>query len=169
MATRKIEKTKSELKPISFRIASIRTNEFYEKDYTQYGIEEGKIEQGYCNIGFGLKVDAEKGTLTFPIKVDFYVKEDEKASLFGVETAHSFVIKDFKSQISQDKEGKYDIPDYLIERMLGIALSATRGILVASVTIPEYKRILLPLIDTKKLILVMRNNPEFGIAESSKN
>jgi len=159
MTTKKIEKTKSDLKPISYRIGSIRTNEFYEKDYTEYGIKEEELKGGHCNIGFGLKVEAEKGRLIFPMKVDFYVKGDEKARLFGVQTVHSFIIKDFKKQIIQDKQGKYDLPDYLIERLLGIVLGGTRGILVASVTIPEYKKIILPLIDTKKLMIEMKKNP----------
>jgi len=150
-----VEKEKPEKKPILFNINSIRTDSFYENN-----VPNEQIKKGKCNIGFGLNVDSKKGKLIFPVKVDFFTEDD--VSIFGIETIHAFKIKDFESHIKKDEDGEYNIPNGLIERLLGLAISGTRGMLVVSVTLPEYKKIFLPLVDISKLLILMKDDPEFA-------
>lgn len=143
--------------PVSFNIASISTIRFYENQ-----IELGPKEQGKCQLGFGLNIDSKNGRLIFPMKVKFFSVSDNQNPFLGIETVHSFSVPNFSKLFKKDANGKFYIPDGLIERLLGLAISGTRGMLVASVTIPEYKKLFLPIVDISRLLAMMKNDPGFA-------
>lgn len=162
MAT-KVEKKQLKQKSISYDLDFIGTNRFYEN---HLDLEKEKVKKGKCNIGFGLNVDSKQGRLSFPIKVEFFPNTGENVPLFGIETVHSFTIKDFQNHLKKDENGKFHIPDGLIERLLGLAISGTRGMLVASVNLPEYKKVFLPLVDISRLLKLMKEDPDYGKEET---
>lgn len=142
---------------IDFKIAEIKKITFFEKDFNQYELKSADLKKGTCNIGFNVVPDYEEGTISIPFRANFYVKSgDNDFELFGIETIHRFKIKKFAQHFKKDENDKVDIPDEFVGKLLGIAVGGTRGMLVALNTVAKYNKILLPLIDTSKLLGLMK-------------
>ena len=144
---------KETLDTVKFKIIDIEIKSFSETDYKEFGLEESNIKEGGCNVGFNLNIDDKKGIIALPILAEFFPnKKKKECKLFSIETVHRFKLKDFKELLKKNKNGLYNLPDSLLLHLLGIAIGGTRGMIVASIKIPEYKKIILPLVITSHLL-----------------
>lgn len=138
---------------IEYKIDSINIINHTEKDFSEYGLKPSDIKTGDCQIRLGLVIDKDKSYITIPMKIGFFTEhENKKCELFSTEAEYIYRIKKFKSLFITSDPNKYDIPDAFIRTLIGTALSGMRGIMIASTTIPEYKKIILPLIGTSNLL-----------------
>lgn len=140
-------------KSIEFRIEEIKIINYFEKDFSEYGLKSTDIKNGSCQVGLNIGFDSKKGTISIPVKATFYVKSNDKdLEIFGIETVHVYKIKKFNKQFKEDENKQFDIPDHLLKSLIGTSVGGTRGMILASKKIPEYKKINLPLLNTSHLL-----------------
>ena len=142
---------KKERKKVEFKINDITLKRFSETDFKNYGLKESDLDNGGCNIGFKIAVDNNNKMIALSILAEFFADVKDNI-LFSIETVHEFKIKYFNRLFKKQEGGLYDIPDAILMHLLGIAIGGTRGMIVASVQIPQYKKIFLPLITTSQLL-----------------
>ena len=92
--------------------------------------------------------------------------ESNKYELFSTEAIYRYRIKKFKSLFVTDDPDKYEIPDAFMRTLIGTSLSGMRGIMIALTTIAEYKKIILPLIGTSKLLEEIKKKKELEVTSS---
>jgi len=144
---------KVDTEKIEYKIDSINIISHTQKDFSEYGLKSSDIKSGKCQLRLGLVIDSDKSCITIPMKITVSVEhENKKHELFSTEAEYTYRIKKMKSLFIANEADKYDIPDEFIRTLIGTALSGMRGIMVASTTIPEYKKIILPLIGTSNLL-----------------
>ena len=140
-------------KTIEYRIDSINIINHSEKHFSGYGLKSSDIKNGDCEIGIDVRIDGEKSCIAVPMKVSMYLKSDgKKYDLFSAEAIYTYRIKKLKSLFEIDEPSKFVIPDEFLRTLIGTALSGMRGIMVALTTVEEYKKIILPLIETTKIL-----------------
>jgi len=153
MANKKLNKSPE---IIEFKLIDLEIKSFSEKNFAEYGLTSADFKVakvGTCNIGFNLKIDNKKGLIALPMIVEFFLGLNNKSyKLFSIETVHTFKLKKVGDLFKKNENDQYNMPDAFISHILGIAIGGTRGMLVASNKIPEYKKIMLPLIPTSHLI-----------------
>ncbi len=88
---------------------------------------------------------------------EFFSNTEKKDKLFSIETVHKFKLKDFKGLFKKNKENQFNIPDSLLNHLIGIAIGGTRGMIAASTKNPKYKKIILPLVITSQLLDTYKN------------
>ena len=138
--------------PIEYRIAEIKQISFYEKDFTELGLNGKDILNGKMNVSTNFKIDGEKGIISFHIKVNFFKEvETKETKLFGIESLYRFQIKNF-DKVIKTKTDQFTIPDPLMITFLNISFSGTRGMLITLITNPIYKNLYLPVIDTYRVL-----------------
>jgi len=138
---------------IEFKIIDLEIKSFSEKNYEEYGLKASDIKEGGCKIGFNLKIDNKKGIIALSILAEFFSHiNKQECKLFSIETVHKFKLKKFGELFKKNKNNIFNIPDAFVNHLLGIAIGGTRGMLAASIKIPEYKKIILPLVVTSRLL-----------------
>lgn len=161
MTDTKLKKDKIKL---AYRVDSIEIVNHSEKNFSEYGLKKSQIKNGDCEIGLNIQIDPEKGSIAIPIKVVVHSEhEGSRYELFSNEVIYTFKVKNFKEQLNTNEQGQYDIPDTFMRTLIGATVGGMRGIMVALTTIDEYKKIILPLIDTSTLFEVVKK------AQSSVN
>lgn len=145
--------TVSVQKTIEYKIDSINIINHSEKHFSEYGLNSSDIKNGDCEIGIDIRIDADKSCIAIPMKVSmFLMHKDSKNELFGAEAIYTYRIKKFKSLFEMNEQGNFVIPDTFMRSLIGTALSGMRGIMIASTTIAEYRKIILPMIETSKIL-----------------
>lgn len=140
-------------KIIEYKIDSINITNHTQKHFSEYGLKSSDIKNGNCQIGIDISIEDDKSCIAIPMKVVMSMEhEGNKYELFSTEAVYTYRIKKFKSLFVMNEPGKYTIPDGFMRTLMGTALGGMRGIMVASTTIAEYKKIILPLIETSKLL-----------------
>ncbi len=138
---------------IEFKLIDLNIKQFLEMNYSDYELTSSDMKAGgKCHIGLNIKIDNKKGMIELGMLAEFFHKMNpEKFKLLSIETVHKFKIKRFVELFKENDE-LYDIPDGFLGHLLGIAIGGTRGMLAASIKIPEYKKIILPLVSTSELL-----------------
>lgn len=150
MENKKLKKT-SEV--IEFKLVDLEKKGFSEKNYEDYGLKSSDIKEGGCKIGFNLRIDDKKGIIILAILAEFFSHiNKQECKLFSIETVHKFKLKKIGEIVKKNKNNIFNIPDAFVNHLLGIAIGGTRGMLAASITVPEYKKIFLPLVVTSNLL-----------------
>ena len=140
-------------KTIEYKIDSINIINHSEKHFSEYGLKSSDVKNGNCEIGVDIRIADDKSCIAIPMKVAMFLEhEGNKYELFSTEAIYTYRIKKFKSLFVMNKPGSYTIPDTFMRTLIGTALSGMRGIMVASTTIAEYKKIILPMIETSKIL-----------------
>ena len=140
-------------KKIEYKIDSIEIINHTQKHFSEYGLKSSDIKNGECQIGIDIRIENNKSCIAIPMKVVMFMEhEGKKYELFSTEAVYAYKIKKFKSLFMTNESDKYTIPDAFMRTLIGTALSGMRGIIVASTTIAEYKKIILPMIETSKLL-----------------
>lgn len=152
-------KTISIDKTIEYKIDSIDVINHTQKHFSEYGLKSSDIKNGDCQIGIDIRIEADNSCIAIPMKIVMSMEhEGDKYELFVTEAIYIYRIKKFKSLFLTSDHDKYEIPDAFMRILIGTALSGMRGIMVALTTIPEYKKVLLPLIETSKLLEEIKKN-----------
>lgn len=145
-------------KTVEYKIDSINIINHSEKHFSEYGLKSSDIKNGNCEIGINIKIDGDKSCISIPMKVAMFLEhEGNKYELFSTEANYTYRIKKFKSLFITSESHKYIIPDILMRTLIGTALGGMRGIMVASTNIAEYKKIILPMIETSKILEEIKN------------
>lgn len=154
--------TASTEQKIEYKIDSINIINHSEKHFSEYGLKSSDIKKGYCQIGIDIRIEGDKSCIVIPMKVVMSMDhEGKKYELFSAEAVYTYKIKKFKSLFMANESDKHMIPDIFMKTLIGTALGGMRGIMFASTSIAEYKKIILPLIETSKLLEeIKKNNPE---------
>ena len=140
-------------KTIEYKIDSINILNHSEKHFSEYGLNSSDIKNGDCEIGIDIRIDADNSCIAIPMKVSMFLRhKDNKNELFCAEAIYTYRIRKFKSLFEMNEQGNYVIPDTFMRSLIGTALSGMRGIMVASTTIAEYRKIILPMIETSKIL-----------------
>lgn len=138
---------------IEYKIDSILIINHTEKHFSEYALKSSDIKKGYCQIGIDIRIEGDKSCIVIPMKVVMSMDhEGKKYELFSTEAVYTYRIKKFKSLFMANESDKYMIPDIFMRTLIGTALGGMRGIMVASTSIAEYKKIILPLMETSKLL-----------------
>jgi len=151
--------TESINKIIEYKIDSINIINHTQKHFSEYGLKSSDIKNGYCQIGIDIRIEGDKSCIAIPMKVDKSMDhEGNKYELFSTKAVYTYRIKKFKSLFMTNESGKYIIPDIFMRTLIGTALGGMRGIMIASTSIAEYKKIILPLMETSKLLEEIKKN-----------
>ena len=152
-------KVATKSKTVEYKIDSLRVINHSEKHFSEYGLKSSDIKNGPCEIGINIQINAPKSSIAIPMKVVVFSEhEGNRYELFSTEAIYTFKIKRFKTQFNTNEQGKYNIPDAIMRTLIGTVIGGMRGIMVASSTIAEYKRIILPFIDTSKILESVKNS-----------
>lgn len=140
-------------KTIEYKIDSINIINHTQKHFSEYGLKSSDIKNGESTIGIDIRIEGDKSRIAILMKVVMSLKhEGEKYELFSTEAIYTYIIKNFKSLFVMNEPDKYIIPDIFMRTLIGTALSGMRGIMFALTTIAEYKKIILPMIETSKIL-----------------
>jgi len=140
-------------KTIEYRIDSINIIKHTQKHFSEYGLKSFDIKNGECQIGIDIRIESNKSCIAIPMKVVMSMEhEDNKYELVSTEAVYTYRIKKFKSLFITNELDEYIIPDAFMRTLIGTALGGMRGIMVALTNIAEYKSIILPLVETAKLL-----------------
>ena len=140
-------------KPIQFKLVNIKKLSYFENDPLALGIKEKKIKNSKVNYGASINIDSNSGIVSIKTMARFYMKiKDKKHDLFGIETKHSFMIKNFNDVIENPKKDVYQIPDEIMLTFMNISISGMRGMIAILNTRPEYNQLYFPIINSISLI-----------------
>lgn len=152
------DKTQNTMKPIQYRIEEINVVDYKATD-PQCITNHGDLKNTNIAVTTAIIIDGKKGTIEIIIDAVFSIgKGNSSRELFRIKSSHIFMIKDFKKIFPVNKDDQVDIPDPLIMNFIGMAVSGTRGMLVARNQYHEYKDIILPLVDIKPTMAGLKNN-----------
>jgi len=150
--------TTGDKKIVEYKIDSINIVNHSEKHFSEYGLKSSNIKNGECEIGINVKIEGDKSCIAVPMKVVMFLEhEGNKYELFSTEAIYTYRIKKFKSLFITNESHKYVIPDVFMRTLIGTALSGMRGIMVASTAIAEYKKLILPMLETSKILEEIKN------------
>jgi hypothetical protein len=153
-------KVATKSKTVEYKIDSLRIINHTEKPFSEYGLTSSDIKKGSCQIGLNIHIDAPKSTISIPVKVVVSTEHESKQyELFTTEAMFTFKIKRFASLFKTKEPDKYKIPDAVMRTLIGTVVGGVRGIMVASCTVAEYKKIILPFVDTAKMLESVKNAP----------
>jgi len=149
------------VKKIQYRIAEIKKLSHYENDFSANGLKPGDLKNINFVISVSLSIDRNDGIMSFKIEIHCYCIYGEKnIKLFGIETLHKYKIKYFNKLFRKKDSDIYKIPDLLILNLLNSSISDTRGMIAALNTTPEYRKIILPPINTKDILKSLKKQFE---------
>lgn len=137
-----------------YKLIEVKKISYFENDIEKYQFKD-KVKRG--NTPFQLTVhiaiDDSSGTIDVILRIKFYyMNNNEKIELFGIDTSHKFKIKNFFEVFLPNDKKEYPIPDEVMTNFLGIAISGTRGMLIVVNTNKQYENILLPLINPLEVL-----------------
>lgn len=149
--------TNRHLKEIEFKIIELKKIHYFENDLSESEYNLRDIKNANFEVGMHLIFNEKERIINLELTVNFYkILEKKRLGLFGIKTTNKFKFKQFKEVFLKDSERGYMIPDQLMHTLLGISLSNTRGMLAAMNSLPEYSKIVLPLINTKEMLKTMK-------------
>lgn len=145
------KKTQDE-KQVSFGLIEVEKIKFFENDPSEIEFSNITTNKINTNIHTELEIDMEKGTIGIILDIGFNLKDKSDVSLFGIKTKHVYLIKDFSNIVIKVNDNGFNIPDQFLAILISVAYSGTRGMLSVLVTNIKYKKIILPVVDPKKLL-----------------
>jgi len=151
-----LEKAKEKI--VNYRIVNVKYLNYFENNFHDYEISNIFTKDTKIELSTTPEFDLPKGIVSIGLKVVVsHLKGDKKFLLFGIETVHSFEIKNFK-KLFPLKNGKCVIPDSLMIPFINISISGTRGMLAVKNSIPEYAKHPLPIISPNNILMGLKKN-----------
>lgn len=130
-----------------FKLQEIKKMKHYENDYEKFGLSEDDLKNINLKIGFGSEDNAEDESVSITLEICFVCSKDsEEYILCGIETMHTFKIKDFTKNILKEND-RYVIPEEILATFLSISISDTRGMMFILNSNQIYKNLYLPIIN----------------------
>jgi len=124
-----------------FKIRSIKVLEFF---INEGGLKDIEADNG--KIEFSIKASVAVAESRKYIKVDLFVKifTDSKENVIGkITTSHEFLLNDL---LTENDNKKIEIPEPLMNNLVDISISTTRGILFEKTKGTVLQNSYLPLI-----------------------
>ena len=144
---------KKKITQIQYKIVKIKKLSYYENDLQKLGIKEKKIKNSNVDYGASMVIEHKTGTVSFTTIAKFYVeKQTKRIDLFGIETLHSFRIRNFSDVIPSLNNNEFQIPNNIMQLFLNISISGMRGMIALLNTKPEYCELVFPIVNTEKLL-----------------
>lgn len=126
---------------LEYRFYDIKVVSYFKNDDSGLDLTGKDLS---TSIVFDLNIDKTKGIISLPIKIEyFYMSGAKHIKLFGIETLHSFEIRDFKKLFKDDLL----FPKEVLINFVNLAYSGTRGMMVVIFDDSRYKKLFLPIID----------------------
>lgn len=140
-------------KPIQFKLAEIKKLSYFENDPISIGLTETKIKNSNVDYGANVYINKESKTVSLQTMAKFYIDRDGKVyELFGIETKHTFKIRNFEEVVISPQNDAFSIPDEVMLTFMNISISGMRGMLAILNTRPEYDRLYFPIINSVSLL-----------------
>jgi hypothetical protein len=150
--------TNKHLREIEFKLIELKKVHYFENDFSESEYNLKDIRNANFEVGIQIIFNERERIINLELIVNFYkLLEKKRLKLFGIKTTNKFKFKKFKEVFFKDLKKGYMIPDQLMHTLLGISLSNTRGMLAAMNSLPEYSKIVLPLINTKEMLKTMKS------------
>lgn len=149
---------------VSFGLIEVEKIKFFENDPTEIGFNNTGINKINTNIHTELKIDMEKELIGIILEIGFSLKEKPEINLFGIKTEHTYKIQDISKIVKKVNNDGFNIPDQFLSILISVAYSGTRGMLSVLVTNKKYKKIILPVVDPKKLLPQKSSNQHNDIS-----
>ena len=140
---------KEEKVSITFRYHKIHKSSFFENSRDSFNNLSIESEETEYKIETAIKVEPIKQIIAIEINANLFTKSKIPKEILGIKTSHEFLIENFAEAIKTEND-LCKLPDQFMISLLSISYSSVRGMLFESVTEPNYKRILLPLINPKE-------------------
>lgn len=137
---------------VSFGLIEVDKIKFFENDPEEIGFDNTTINKINTEIHTELEINIEKGTIGIILEVGFNLTEKSEVKLFGIKTKHIYKIQDISKIVKKINNDSFNIPDQFLAILISVAYSGTRGMLIVLVTNDKYKKIILPIVDPKKLL-----------------
>ena len=161
--SKKLEKNQT----IEFRITEIKKISYFQNDFSVYGLVKSDISKGEVSLSINFQLVEEVESVAVYVNTNFSVNKDEKRiELFGIETIHTFAIRNIKNKFYDEKYKNYDIPDNILLTFLNMSVSGTRGMLVALCSNPAYSNIILPIINPFDLLNAYKEKNKKALLQS---
>lgn len=142
---------KKEVK-ISFKLDQIERLKYFENNPKDIGwTKKSELKTGFT-IQTDFLIDPKIKAINITLDIVCSVKEDDQKDLFGIKTRFSFTIKDFEKLLTNKDGSVVELPDGLVLVLVSISYSTVRGMLEELKSNKEYKKIFLPVIDSKNLV-----------------
>jgi hypothetical protein len=135
---------------VTFRYHKIHKSSFFENYLESFDNLSVDAEKSEYKIETAVKVEPLQKIIFIEINASLFTKSKIPQELLGIKTTHEFLIENFTEAIKTEND-QCILPDDFIVSLLSISYSSVRGMLFESVTEPNYKRILLPLINPKEI------------------
>lgn len=145
------KKEKAEtLKPVSFRIDSVRDIDFHFINKEGLGIKD-EFDEKKLNLQYRWTFKNEPGTKDICILIVVnitYPKQGEASPVVLVNYFNEtkFSITNFEEVVVKGSNGKLNVPDAVLENFLMISISTIRGILLEKLAKSDYSRLILPAV-----------------------
>jgi hypothetical protein len=108
--SKKLEKNQT----IEFRITEIKKISYFQNDFSVYGLVKSDISKGEVSLSINFQLVEEVESVAVYVNTNFSVNKDEKRiELFGIETIHTFAIRNIKNKFYDEKYKNYDIPYFI--------------------------------------------------------
>jgi len=137
---------------VSFGLIEIEKVKFYENDPDEIGFDDVAKNKIKTGIHTELEINVDKATIGIILEITFSHSENSTNNLYGIKTKHTYKIKNISEIVKKVNDDGFNIPDQLLITLISIAYSGTRGMLAVLVTNEKYKKIILPIVNPKKLL-----------------
>ncbi len=153
--------SKEKIKQILYRIEDIEILDYKSTDPQSFADRIDAFKNIQVTISTHGDVNEKNGTISALMDVAFSKEYScVKHEIINIKTSHIFRIKEFNKVIEKDEEGRPVLPNWLILNFLSIAISGTRGMIAARNVYPEYKKVILPLMDPTQMLKGLKKNSE---------
>ncbi|MDP8232600.1 MAG: hypothetical protein P9L91_08035 [Candidatus Zophobacter franzmannii] len=139
-------------KSVNIKLKSVDRMKYYESNPAEIGYKDGGVDLADVGLTTNLVINEKEESISVLLDVVYKLKEEPEVVLFSISSKHSYEIQNLLNVITKDDKQQCRIPDQLLNMLVSIAYSGTRGMLAVLITSPIYKDLILPIIDPKKLI-----------------
>lgn len=138
---------------VEFSLNAIKKIHYYENNHDIIEREGKKLKSANMKISTSINFYKTNKNIELITTVKFDRVFDGKTyDLFGITTSNIFNIKNYDEIISQKSENTNTLPGGLVKIFVSISIGNTRGMLAILNNKPEYSKIIIPIIQTNKLV-----------------
>ena len=144
----------------SLRLNKVKIDEFNFKEPDDSFIND--FNEEFLKIGLGLKIthniDDEIIGIHLNIIYDYINEDDHKIKLIEFKGLFEYKINDLKNIISDNSNGGINIPNVILETIIGLSISSSRGIIIAKTAGSFLNKLYLPLFNPSDIVKNLLKN-----------
>jgi uncharacterized alkaline shock family protein YloU len=130
---------------IAFKISKVKILSFsftHKENIEEDNSNFDELDKFEYKSSISLRANVEKGNIDVKVDVKVSLRNLNK-EILNIEVLNTYLFKDLNQY--QISPGKIDIPDNIIQHLMGISISNTRGALSVKVNETGFENIVLPL------------------------